>query len=171
MKRDISKIYANNTNPRVIKDYKFQQLVESIKEFPEMLELRPIIVNEAMMVLGGNMRLKACEKAGLKEVPIKIATGLTPEQEKEFIIKDNVGFGKWDWDILANEWENNKLNEWGLDVWNPETNLEDFFKEEIVQEEKEKKDPAEWYNLFTDYIQKNNINLYNEACDYANENE
>jgi len=142
MKRDISKIYANNTNPRVIKDYKFQQLVESIKEFPEMLELRPIIVNEAMMVLGGNMRLKACEKAGLKEVPIKIATGLTPEQEKEFIIKDNVGFGKWDWDILANEWENNKLNEWGLDVWNPETNLERFFQRRNSTRRKGKKRPC-----------------------------
>tara|TARA_R110002051_G_scaffold88619_4_gene156043 strand:+ start:1466 stop:1966 length:501 start_codon:yes stop_codon:yes gene_type:complete len=166
MKRDISKIYANGNNPRIIKDYKFQQLVESIKEFPEMLELRPIIVNEAMIVLGGNMRLKACEKAGLKEVPIKIATGLTPEQEKEFIIKDNVGFGKWDWDILANEWESSKLNEWGMDVWNDDINLDDFFEEKTGEE---KITQTEWYERFVDYIQKNYTNAYNEACKYADE--
>ena len=111
----INKVKPNETNPRLIKDSKFNKLVKSIKEFPEMLKLRPIVVNSDMVVLGGNMRLKACKEAGLKEVYILKADDLTEEQQKEFIVKDNVGFGEWDWDILANEWDVNKLEEWGLD--------------------------------------------------------
>ena len=88
----ISQVKENPDNPRYIKDYKFEKLVKSIKEFPEMLELRPIVVNDEMVVLGGNMRLKACKEAGLKEVPIVKASNLTPDQQKEFIIKDNVSF-------------------------------------------------------------------------------
>ena len=110
-------IIANENNPRVIKDDKFKKLVKSIKEFPQMLNLRPIVVNDDMVVLGGNMRLKAVQEVGLKEVPIIKASDLTEEQQKEFIIKDNVGFGEWDWDVLANEWEPELLSEWGLDVW------------------------------------------------------
>jgi len=110
-------IIANDTNPRVIKDDKFKKLVQSIKDFPQMLQLRPIVVNDDMVVLGGNMRLRAVQEVGLKEVPIIKASDLTPEQQKEFIIKDNVGFGEWDWDVLANEWESELLTEWGLDVW------------------------------------------------------
>ncbi len=117
MKVAISKIKSNPDNPRIIKDDKFKQLVKSIKDFPQMLELRPIVVDSDMVVLGGNMRLKACLEAGLKEVDILIADQLTEDQKKEFIIKDNVGFGEWDWDILANEWDNELLSEWGLDVW------------------------------------------------------
>ena len=113
---DISKIRNNTNNPRFIKDDKFRKLVKSIKEFPEMLELRPIVVDENMIVLGGNMRLKACIEAGLKEVPIIIADNLTEDQKKEFIVKDNVGFGEWDWDLLANEWDTELLEEWGLDL-------------------------------------------------------
>ena len=112
----ISKVKANPNNPRIIKDEKFQKLVKSIQEFPQMLEIRPIVVNEEMIVLGGNMRLKACQEAGLKEVAIIKATDLTEEQQKEFIIKDNVGFGEWDWNDLANNWETEKLQEWGLDI-------------------------------------------------------
>ena len=112
----ISKVKANPNNPRIIKDDKFEKLVKSIKEFPKMLELRPIVVNEDMIVLGGNMRLKACKEAGLKEIPIIKASELTEEQQKEFIIKDNVGFGEWDWNDLANNWDADKLNEWGLDI-------------------------------------------------------
>jgi site-specific DNA-methyltransferase (adenine-specific) len=112
----ISKVKANPNNPRIIKDDKFEKLVKSIKEFPKMLELRPIVVNEDMIVLGGNMRLKACKEAGLKEIPIIKAIELTEEQQKEFIIKDNVGFGEWDWNDLANNWDADKLNEWGLDI-------------------------------------------------------
>ena len=110
-------IIANDTNPRVIKDEKFKKLVQSIKDFPQMLHLRPIVVNDDMIVLGGNMRLRAVQEVGLKEVPIIKASDLTEEQQKEFIIKDNVGFGEWDWDVLANEWEAELLTEWGLDVW------------------------------------------------------
>jgi len=125
----INKIKGNPSNPRNIKDEKFKKLVKSINGFPEMLEKRPIVVDEDMMVLGGNMRWKACKDAGLKEVWIDVAEGWTQEQKDEFIIKDNANFGEWDWDILANEWDNAELNEWGLDVWNPEDiDLEQFFE-------------------------------------------
>ena len=116
----ISKVKGNPSNPRIIKNDKFKKLVKSIKEFPEMLKLRPIVVDEDMMVLGGNMRLKASKDAGLSEVWIDIAEGLTEEQKKEFIVKDNVGFGEWEWDMLANEWDSIELAEWGLDVWENE---------------------------------------------------
>jgi len=113
----ISEVKANPNNPRLIKDDKFKKLVKSIQEFPEMLSLRPIVVNADMIVLGGNMRLKACKEAGLKEVDIIKADDLTEEQQKQFIIKDNVGFGEWDWEMIANEWDAEDLLEWGLDVW------------------------------------------------------
>ena len=116
----LHKVIPNESNPRLIKDNKFRKLVKSIKDFPQMLELRPIVVDENMIILGGNMRFKACQEAGLKEVWIDIAEGLTEEQKKEFIVKDNVGFGEWDWDMLGNEWDNVKLGEWGMDVWQPE---------------------------------------------------
>lgn len=118
----ISEVKINPNNPRLIKDDKFKKLVKSIEEFPQMLEIRPIVVNKDMIVLGGNMRLKACQEAGLKEVPIIIADNLTEEQQREFLIKDNVSGGEWDWDILANEWDSELLEEWGLDVkFSPDT--------------------------------------------------
>lgn len=127
----ISEVKTNPNNPRLIKDDKFKKLVQSIKDFPQMLEIRPIVVNEDMIVLGGNMRLKACKEAGLKEVYIIKASNLTQEEQKAFIIKDNVGFGEWDWDMLANEWEAEELVEWGLDVWKPnEATLDGLFNEE-----------------------------------------
>jgi DNA modification methylase len=110
----ISQVKSNPNNPRLIKNDKFKKLVKSVQDFPEMLELRPIVVDENMIVLGGNMRLKACKEAGLKEVWIEVAN-LTEQQKKEFTIKDNVGFGEWDWNILANEWEQTELEDWGLD--------------------------------------------------------
>jgi ParB-like chromosome segregation protein Spo0J len=113
---NIKLIIPNPSNPRIIKDTKFAKLVKSIKDFPEMLALRPIVVDEYMIVLGGNMRLKACIEAGLKRVPVIKASMLTADQQKEFIIKDNVGYGEWDWDILANQWDEHLLNDWGLDV-------------------------------------------------------
>lgn len=113
---DIRQIRQNPDNPRVIKDNKFQKLVKSITELPQMLELRPIVVNRDMIVLGGNMRLKACEAAGLTEVPVVFADNLTPEQEREFIVKDNSNFGEWDWDLLANEWDVEQLQDWGIDI-------------------------------------------------------
>jgi hypothetical protein len=113
----LSEVKPNPNNPRIIKDDKFEKLVNSIKQFPKMLEIRPIVVNADMIVLGGNMRLKACKEAGLKEVSIIFADELTEEEQKQFIIKDNVGFGEWDWEQLANEWDSEELKEWGLDVW------------------------------------------------------
>jgi len=112
----INSIKTNPKNPRLIKDDKFKKLVNSIKEFPQMLELRPIVVDENNIILGGNMRHKACIEAGLKEVYIVQAKDLTELQKDEFIVKDNVGFGEWDWDILANEWDTDKLQDWGLDL-------------------------------------------------------
>jgi len=119
----LSQVKSNPNNPRLIKDDKFKKLVNSIKEFPEMLKIRPIVVNEDMIVLGGNMRLKACRAAGLKEVFIIKASELTEEQQREFVIKDNSGFGEWDWDALGNEWNSVELEEWGIDDWK---NLEDM---------------------------------------------
>lgn len=112
----ITEVVANPNNPRVIRDDKFKKLVKSINEFPEMLQLRPIVVNDEMIVLGGNMRLKACKEAGLKEVHIIKASDLSEAQQAEFIIKDNVGFGDWDWDMLANEYDDDELKKWGLDI-------------------------------------------------------
>lgn len=120
----INKVTPNPDNPRIIKDYKFKKLVKSIKEFPEMLKLRPIVVNSNMVVLGGNMRLRACKDAELDEVWILKADELTEAQQREFIVKDNIGFGDWDWDILANEWNNVQIEEWGLDVWKPEEDVD-----------------------------------------------
>ena len=162
----ISKVKPNSSNPRIIKDYKFKKLVNSIKEFPQMLKIRPIVVDESMIVLGGNMRLKACKEAGLKHVHVIRASELSEEQKAEFIIKDNVGFGQWDWDILANEWEAEKLEEWGLDlpIWednmtndeeykgmNPEQELEDFMNSELkrmylVYDSDTFKNVVDWFN-------------------------
>jgi len=162
MKLEINKLKPNKDNPRIIKDDKFKKLVKSIKEFPEMLELRPIVVDEDMTILGGNMRHKASIEAGLKEVHIKIAKGLSEEQKLEFIVKDNVGFGEWEWDILANEWDSTKLNEWGLDVWE---NKDDIIKEKEfdiednlwflnIEFEDENK-AQEWYEK----LKKENLNI------------
>ena len=138
----ISKVKANPDNPRLIKDIKFKKLVNSIKEFPKMLELRPIVVNDDMIVLGGNMRLKACKEAGLKEVYVVKASELTAREQREFTIKDNVGFGEWDWDIIANEWNTVELENWGMDSWqniddletSDEFNLPNGDKEPIQQQ-------------------------------------
>jgi ParB-like chromosome segregation protein Spo0J len=116
MKVSIKDIKPNPNNPRLVKDDKFKKLVQSIKDFPQMLDIRPIVVNKDMIVLGGNMRLKACKEAGLKEIPIIKAEDLTDEQQREFIIKDNVGYGEWDWSMIANEWDEQVLEHWGLDI-------------------------------------------------------
>lgn len=135
----LSEIKLNDNNPRTIKDDKLAKLVESVKSFPQMLQIRPIVVNKDMMILGGNMRFKACQEAGLEEVPVIVANNLTEEQELEFLIKDNVSGGEWNWDILANEWNSEELNEWGLDVWNStDINLDDFFEESSDSEKEQK---------------------------------
>lgn len=112
----IKDVIPNPENPRLIKDENFKKLVRSIKEFPQMLNIRPIVVNEEMVTLGGNMRLKACIEAGLKKVPIIRAEGLSEQQQREFIVKDNLGYGEWDWDMLANSWDMEELGHWGLTV-------------------------------------------------------
>ena len=118
--RNISEIKANPKNPRIIRDEKFAKLVQSIKDFPQMLQKRPLVsftdTDGKLVVLGGNMRLKAAKEAGMKTLPIILADDWTEEQKAEFLIKDNVGFGEWDWEQLANEWDSEKLDDWGLDV-------------------------------------------------------
>ena len=111
----ISEVKSNPNNPRLIKNDKFEKLVQSLKDFPEMAKVRPIVVNQDFVVLGGNQRLRAMKEAGWKEVPIEVVDW-SEEKQREFIIKDNVGFGEWEWDVLANEWEVENLNDWGLDV-------------------------------------------------------
>jgi len=117
---NINEVKPNPKNPRIIKDEKFKKLVKSIQEFPDMLNKRPLIVftdvDNKYVVLGGNMRLKALKELKFKEVPVIIADEWTEEQKAEFLIKDNVGFGEWDWDSLANEWDIEKLDNWGLDL-------------------------------------------------------
>jgi len=130
----LSEIRENPNNPRTIKEDKFEKLVRSIQDFPEMLEARPIVVNPDNIVLGGNMRLKACKAAGLIEAPVYVASW-EESKAKEFIVKDNVGFGEWDWDILANEWDAAELEDWGLDVWQPD---EEPPLDELIGEEKNK---------------------------------
>jgi len=119
----LSSIKPNPDNPRLIKDEKFYKLVSSLETFGEkMMPLRPIVVDENNIILGGNMRFKALKELGYSKVPeswIKRAEELTEAEKREFIIKDNVGFGEWDWSLLSNEWDNAELAQWGLDVWQP----------------------------------------------------
>ena len=112
----INDIIPNNDNPRHITDLKLEQLKKSIKEFPQMLELRPLVIDENNVVLGGNMRLKACKELGIKDIPVKVVEGLTEQQKKEFIIKDNLGYGEWDWDLIYQDWNIDELKDWGMDI-------------------------------------------------------
>jgi ParB-like chromosome segregation protein Spo0J len=153
----IKEIIPNKENPRFISDNKFEKLVQSIKDFPEMLEKRPLVVDENMVVLGGNMRLKALQKAGLKEITIDIAEGWTEEQKKQFIIKDNVGFGQWDWDVLANTYDLEELNSWGLDLEGFDYNESDF-DEDFSLNIKDKEN-----------IQKANFTLSDEQINFIKE--
>ena len=111
----ITEVISNPNNPRLIKDDKFKKLVKSIQEFPDMLNVRPIVVNTDMVVLGGNMRLKAIKEAGIKEINIEIVDW-SEDKQKEFIIKDNASFGEWDWSDLANNWDSEELTDWGVDI-------------------------------------------------------
>ncbi len=126
----LSEIRENPNNPRTIKEDKFEKLVRSIQTFPEMLEARPIVVNPDGVIIGGNMRYKACKAAGLKEAPVYFATW-GEAKEREFTIKDNTSAGEHDFDVLANEWDATELNQWGLNVWDPQ-------EEEQEKEEKPK---------------------------------
>lgn len=146
----ISKVKLNEDNPRVIRDEKFEKLKRSIEKFPKMLDLRPIVVDKNMVVLGGNMRLRACAELGHDMVPVVIADDLTPEEKQEFIIKDNVGFGDWDWEALANEWDDLPLDDWGLDIPNyDDIDVDDFFNE---KEDENNESPA--YQIILDYTEE-----------------
>lgn len=158
----INDIKSNPNNPRIIKDGKFKKLVESIKAFPEMANVRPIVVNTDMIVLGGNMRLKAMKEAGWKEAPIQIVEW-DEQKQKEFVIKDNVGFGEWDWDDLANNWDEEELNDWALDVWvNKETDDLLAFGEDTEEETaKAPKITDEGYSLFEIImLHENKVHLF-----------
>ena len=141
MKVLTGKLKPNPSNPRILRDEKFLKLKASIESFPDMLNKRPIVAvtdtDGKYMVLGGNMRLRACQDLKLKEVPVILADEWTEEQRREFIIKDNVGFGDWDWDQLANEWDSDQLQDWGLDLptsFGEETEIPEETKEDIVHE-------------------------------------
>ena len=145
----LSSIKPNPNNPRLIKDDKFKKLVQSIKDFPKMMELRPMVINSDNIVLGGNMRLKALKELGYKEVPkewVKSADDLTEDEQRQFILKDNIGFGEHDWEMLQAEWDLSELEEWGLDVpkWDNEaeqkdlsSTIESLYRIEVICQDEE----------------------------------
>jgi ParB-like chromosome segregation protein Spo0J len=155
---NIQSIKPNDENPRFITDAKFKKLVKSIKEFPEMLEARPLVVDENMIVLGGNMRLKALKSAGVFEVPVKQVRGWSDEQKKEFIIKDNLGYGEWDWDMVANGWDEQKLKDWGMDLpqFEVEKEIEDLSDDikSMFRVEVELENENEQEKLYNELIKK-----------------
>ena len=149
----LSTIKPNPNNPRLVKDDKFFKLVESLKTFGDkMMPLRPMVIDEKRILLGGNMRYKALKELNYKEVPkswVKEAKDLSEDEKREFIIKDNIGFGAWDWDILANEWGNEDLEAWGLDIYiSEDIDLDEFF--ENVENEQEKEEKKKIILEFTD---------------------
>lgn len=159
----LSQLKPNPTNPRIIKDDKFKKLVESLRSFPEMMEKRPMVcvtdVDGKLFPLGGNMRLRAIQELGIKEISDKwvmIADDWTEEKRREFTIKDNVGFGEWDWDALANEWDSGQIEEWGVDV---PVFMDEPFGDDLIGDEKNK--PATMKITFTspEQLQKAEIDI------------
>ena len=161
---NISEIKNNPTNPRLIKDHKYQSLLKSIKDLPEMLHIRPIVVNKDMMVLGGNMRLKACKEAGITKIPVIVATNLSEEQEKEFLIKDNISAGEFDYDILKYEWSEISLNDYGLEL-----EIKAEFYEPLISPNTQYSDVTQKQlddksmSLSNDYLNKSNAYNYIDA--------
>ena len=158
IKVKVGAIKSNTKNPRIIKNEKFLKLVKSIKDFPEMESVRPIVVNKDMIILGGNMRYKAMIECGYKEVNVEVVDW-SEQKQNEFIIKDNVGFGEWEWEMVANEWDSEQLEEWGLDSWkiDKNTSLDDFFNEENKSE-----DLKNSFKIILDY-NESDYNLVNDA--------
>jgi ParB-like chromosome segregation protein Spo0J len=159
----LKEIKPNPNNPRVLRDDKFQKLKQSITEFPKMLSLRPMVIDENNVVLGGNMRLRALQELGFNDIDeawVKRSSDLTEEEKKRFIIADNVSFGEWDWDTLANDWEVVDLEAWGLDIpqFNQDVNLDDFFEENNEQKEEKFKITLEYteddYNEVNEALKK-----------------
>lgn len=165
-KIDINKIKKNPNNPRVLRDEKFKKLVKSIQDFPEMLEIRPIVINDDFTVLWWNMRLEACKKAWLSEVFIIKASNLTEEQQKEFIIKDNISFWDWDYDILANEWDASELQDWGLYL-----NFDDYVSENNKDElEEDNNNDNEWEFFEILFKGKDDLKIFLWFLDYLKNN-
>lgn len=145
-----SLIKPNPNNPRFIKDEKFEKLVQSLKDFPEMAAVRPVVINQDNIILGGNMRFKAMQAAGWTDIPVTQVKGWTEEQEREFIIKDNVSGGEWDWDLLANEWDAEQLEDWGLDTpdgWKDIDEVEEDEAPEVDEREPPKSELGKVYQL------------------------
>jgi hypothetical protein len=158
----IAEVKPNPNNPRLIKDDKFRKLVKSIQEFPDMLNVRPIVVNQDMIVLGGNMRLKAIKEAGYKDIAVQIVDW-SEDQQKEFIVKDNASFGEWNWDDLANNWDEEQLVEWGVDAWVNKGN-DDLLELDAKTEEETSNAPKitdEGYSLFEIVmLHENKVHLF-----------
>jgi ParB-like chromosome segregation protein Spo0J len=131
MKKKVTQLKLNPNNPRFIRDDKFEKLKISLTDFPEMMDARPIVIDEDGIILGGNMRFRACKELGWKEVEVNVLKGLTEKQKREFIIKDNASFGEWDWEILANEWDDEELKQYGIDV--------KFTADELLDEDDDEK--------------------------------
>lgn len=159
----IGQIKPNPNNPRTIKDERFQKLVKSLQDFPEMLDKRPLIVftdvDGKFIVLGGNQRLKAAKEAGMKELPVLLADDWTPEQQREFVVKDNLNFGEFDWDMLTTEWDTDTLIEWGLEMPDGEPLEAEPAYEDLIGENKNK--PATMKITFTspEQLQKAEIEI------------
>ena len=147
MLANIEEIKPNPNNPRLVNVAKFEKLKQSITDFPQMLKLRPIVIDNDGFILGGNMRYKALIELGHKQVHVIKADELTEEQKKEFIVKDNLSFGDWNFDILANEWDSVELEDWGLDVWQNEDDV-------IAHEEEEPQKTKEECNICGKIIDK-----------------
>ncbi len=147
VKVPISEVVENSENPRIIKRKQFETLVKSIQEFPEMLDVRPIVVNKDMVILGGNMRFKAAVEAGIHEIPVQMVDW-PEDKQKEFIVKDNVSGGEWDWNLLANQYEIDQLDNWGIDVSNIEGRVDDMEDgDEIEFEQSVQVEPPKEYIL------------------------
>jgi len=150
---DINKIKANPNNPRLIKDIKYKQILQSISEFPQMVEIRPIVVNKDMMIIGGNMRYKAMIELGYNKCPVIIADKLNEKQQKEFTIKDNSSYGQWDYDILMNEWNQDELTDWHFEIPGIDEMQNDFKKENNKS------------NKLICYLTNEQLKVVNEAFD------
>jgi hypothetical protein len=161
----VKDIKSNPLNPRFIRDKKFEDLKKSIQDFPQMLSLREIIVDENYIVLGGNMRLKALKDLNIKSTDVIMWKGLAEDEKKEFIIKDNANYGTWDWDILANQFDEVALKKYGLDIWQPqeytEIQVDDFYDNQFKEEEETIREPNE-----NTYESKNVIVVEFDIADY-----
>lgn len=161
---DINKLSTNEHNPRVIYDKEFEELCNSIAQFPKMLQIRPLVVDEDFVILGGNMRFEAVKKLGWEKVPVAQFIGLDVERKREFIIKDNVEFGDWDWDELYREFKLDDLKEWGIQVWVDEDEVVAMKEREATIVPGEKPETV-YYVMCPNCAEEFKINLDGETAD------